>query len=340
MKGIPMRYNTSKRLTAIVLTFATVAIFAMSFFSTAGCSSEPEPVNFGALPSGSAALVYIAQEKGYFEAEGLVVTVKDYPTGVATTDALLRGEVDIAWAAEFPMLAKAFAGKEISIFAVSSRFSDQHLFGRKDRGINALADLKGKTVGIPVKTIAEFYLARWLTLNGMDIQDVSLVNVLPPQSVEAITSGTVDGVVTWQPFTEQIREQFGDGVTDWPIQSSQAGFGINIARNEWLNGRPELAHRFLKGLVRAEEYLVREPEAVRDIVQARLNFDDALMEKSWSASQFSVTLDQSLIIAMEDEARWMIASGLTTETRVPDFLDYIYEDALKAVKPEAVDIIR
>ncbi|MCX9087518.1 MAG: hypothetical protein OIN90_08140 [Candidatus Methanoperedens sp.] len=43
---------------------------------------------------------------------------------------------------------------------------------------------------------------------------------------------------------------------------------------------------------------------------------------------------------MEDEARWMINNNLTTEENVPDFLDYIYEDELKSIKPEAVNIIR
>jgi NitT/TauT family transport system substrate-binding protein len=43
---------------------------------------------------------------------------------------------------------------------------------------------------------------------------------------------------------------------------------------------------------------------------------------------------------MEDEARWMISNNLTQEKQVPDFLNYIYEDGLKAVKPEAVKIIR
>ena len=43
---------------------------------------------------------------------------------------------------------------------------------------------------------------------------------------------------------------------------------------------------------------------------------------------------------MEDEARWLITSNLTAEKQVPNFLGYVKEDALKAVKPEVVDIIR
>ena len=64
------------------------------------------------------------------------------------------------------------------------------------------------------------------------------------------------------------------------------------------------------------------------------------METVWSQNQYSLSLDQSLIVAMEDEARWMISNGLTTEKHVPDFLNYIYEDGLRAIKPETVTIVR
>jgi hypothetical protein len=37
---------------------------------------------------------------------------------------------------------------------------------------------------------------------------------------------------------------------------------------------------------------------------------------------------------------WMIRNNLTTETRVPNFNNYIYEDVMKAVKPGAVNTIR
>jgi hypothetical protein len=42
---------------------------------------------------------------------------------------------------------------------------------------------------------------------------------------------------------------------------------------------------------------------------------------------------------MEDQARWMISDNQTMKNSVPDFLDYIYIDALKTVKPEAFKII-
>jgi NitT/TauT family transport system substrate-binding protein len=96
----------------------------------------------------------------------------------------------------------------------------------------------------------------------------------------------------------------------------------------------------MKSLVQAEDYLVTHKNEAKAIVRKRMNFDDAYMEIIWPRYHFALSLDQSLIFAMEDEARWMIKNNLTTEKKVPDFTNYIYLDGLKAIKPEAVNIIR
>jgi NitT/TauT family transport system substrate-binding protein len=63
------------------------------------------------------------------------------------------------------------------------------------------------------------------------------------------------------------------------------------------------------------------------------------MAAIWPQHQFSLTLDQGLVAAMEDEARWMIEHDLAPEENVPNFLDYIYIDGLEVVKPDAVNVI-
>ena len=333
-----MRHKpTAARNLILGLILATITL---PLFGGTSCAGDKETINYGALTSGSAALVYIAQERGFFDANCLEVNVKEYATGVASTDALVNGEVDIAWSAEFPLVRRVFAGDKISIITASSRFTDEYLFARKDRGIERISDLKGKTIGVPRNTIAEFYLSRLMTLNGLSVQDVSLVDVQPAQSVDAITSDSVDAVVTWSPYTYQIREQLRDKAAVWSAQSSQAGFGLNLVTNEWLNGHAEAVRRFLKALARAEEYLVRNPEAGSSIIQERLNYDDMAMNRLWSENEFLLSLDQSLVYAMEDEARWMMKNGLFSEKTIPDFAAFVYVDALKAVKPYAVSIIK
>ena len=92
-------------------------------------------------------------------------------------------------------------------------------------------------------------------------------------------------------------------------------------------------------LRQAEEYSTNHPQETREIAQKKLNCTDMYMTAVWPDHQLSISLDQSLALAMEDDARWMINSNLTTETTIPDFRDDIYAKGLEAVKPESVNII-
>ena len=335
-----MKISTRWKLAALAPALMALALSLWSC-SKSGDSGKTESINFGTLPTvASSALIYIAQDQQFFAANRLNVNIKDYDTGAASLEALLNGDMDISWAAEFPFVRRAFAKEKISIMAIVSRFNEQCLFGRKDRGINTVSDLKRKKIGIPRNTIAEFYLGRFLELNGMNIRDVSVVDVPPPKSMDAITSGDVDGVVAWEPYASQMRAKLTDKALVLPIQSNQPGYGAIIARNDWIKKHPEIVNRFLKSLAQAEDYLTRDPAAAKAIMRKWLKFDEAFTETIWSENQFSLSLDQSLIAAMEDEARWMIRNNLTKEETVPDFMNYIYVDGLKAVKPEAVNIIR
>jgi NitT/TauT family transport system substrate-binding protein len=254
-------------------------------------------------------------------------------------EALLKGEVEIAGMNEVPFIIRVFEEQRISIYASLDKLQYIYLIGRKDRGIQTAADLKGKRIGLPRGTIAEFYLGRYLELNGLSVKDVALVNTAPPSAGEAIDSN-LDGVVVWNPFAYQIKQQMANRTAILRVQSNQPAYAVAVARNDWLAAQKEPIKRSLKAIAQAEQYVVNHPSEARAIVQKRLNYDVAFMESVWAENQFSLSLDQSLITAMEDEARWMIKNNLTTGKKVPDFVKYIYPDCLKAVKPDAVNIIR
>ena len=63
------------------------------------------------------------------------------------------------------------------------------------------------------------------------------------------------------------------------------------------------------------------------------------MTTLWDDFIFEISLDQSLIVTIEAEARWAIKNNLTDAREVPNYLDYIHMDALEKVKPEAIGII-
>ena len=59
----------------------------------------------------------------------------------------------------------------------------------------------------------------------------------------------------------------------------------------------------------------------------------------WPQYRFNVMLDQSLLLALEDELRWAIRNTLVDGVDMPNYLNHVSLDALKAVSPAAVTVI-
>lgn len=326
---------------AVIALMALAGIGAWHFISLSKSRPEPtESVNLGGLVSDANIMLYTADDQHFFAENGINLTIKTYDTGLETINDLLDKKLDIAGSAEYPFVARAFKKDNISIIASISKSYIVYFVGLTDRGIRKTADIKGKKIGLPVGTIQEFYLGRFLDLHGMSIRDVTLINIPPGQAASAIANGSIDAAVTWEPFVSRILEQHPNGTISWSMQSNQAVYSILICRNDWIKQHPDLLRRFLISLSQADGYMVLHPADAKAILQKRYHYDDAYVERVWPKNQFSLSLDQSLVTALEDEGRWMIKNNLTTEKSIPDFRDYIYLKGLDEVKPEAVNIIR
>jgi NitT/TauT family transport system substrate-binding protein len=126
----------------------------------------------------------------------------------------------------------------------------------------------------------------------------------------------------------------------WSAQNIQPFYSLVLADREWIQQHPRAVKRFLLAMKQAEEFIINHPDQAEEPLRKKLNFSDEEIARVWSQNQYSLAFNQSLVLAMEDEARWMIENKLTTKTTMPTFLDYLYLDGLLTVKPEAVNIVR
>jgi NitT/TauT family transport system substrate-binding protein len=328
--------------------FTPIAILLVVILATLGSlscsqgdySSRDQRLTIGSTHNEADTLIYIAYEQNFFVANGLNVTIKDYSSGSAAVQGMLKGEVDIATSTEFVIVQNAFKQQTVRTIGTICRSYSEYLIGRTDRGIRDVSDLEGKKVGIPAQTAAQFSFGRFLDLNGMGRKQMTIVNIDIAQSEDVIVNGDVDAVISWEPYVSTIKKKLGDKLVIWPAQSGQPLYKNVTASNVWLAQHPDLVKRVLRSLAQAESFMVFHPDQAKTIVRKRLQYKDEYIASVWPSNQSFLSLDQSLIVAMEDEARWMIKNNLTSGKTVPDFTNYIYLDGLKAVKPEAVNIIR
>jgi ABC-type nitrate/sulfonate/bicarbonate transport system substrate-binding protein len=333
-----------RNLIVIAVIILVIAIILSSFVyldSQKPYVGKMESINVAYSPFESVTLFWVAEQQHFFSQNGVNVTSHKYSTGAGALDGVLKGEADIVvGTTEFPFTARVLNQARISTIGSIAKSEFIYLVGRADRGINEVSDLKGKTIGTTFGTIAHFYLGRFLELNGLNIQDVTLVDLkTPAEWVDAVVNGSIDAVATAQPYADSAKDGLGDNAVIWSIQGSQPLYAQAIASNEWITNNPEIVNRFLKSLLQAEDYAINHPAQAKAIVKNQMSLSDAYTDKVWMQNKFSLSLDQSLLIAMQDEAQWLINNNLTNATVIPKFIDYVYVDGLRSVKPGAVNII-
>jgi len=96
----------------------------------------------------------------------------------------------------------------------------------------------------------------------------------------------------------------------------------------------------LRALIKAEQFVAGNQAGAQKIVADFCGIGSDVVRHVWADSSFAVRLDQSLVLALEDESRWAINGKLTRAEKIPNYLEFIHIDALKLVKPDAVAILR
>jgi NitT/TauT family transport system substrate-binding protein len=332
-------------IVAVVIPAILLLGFGTWYFlkSRTPSSGAKEPITVADISDQASALVHIADDRGFFLRNGLHLNLRNYANGVLAIRAMKSDEAHIALSTEFPLIVEILKKEKLSLIACIDKTQQVHLVTRKDRGIKRVSDLKGKKIGIERWSIAEFYLGRFLDLNGMSIKDVALTNIDPTKPslvLEKMAEGSIDSVVSREIMLQPIIRRLGSNYASWPLQSAQPSYVVIVSKTDWAVGHPETIKKLLKSIAEAEDYLIRHSDEAKAILQKRFSLDDSFMASNWPQHQFSLSLEQAMITAMKDEAQWMINNKLTSEKTIPDFLNYIYTDGLKAVKPESVNIIR
>jgi len=286
-------------------------------------------------------LVHVAAAKGYFAEAGLEVTPLMRTFGKAALQEVIDGKAEFATVAETPVMFNVLKGEKLYVLAnIEASTMNNAIVARKGAGISTPRDLKGKRVGYTPGTTSDFFLDSFLTANGLTRAEIRPVSLKPDEMQAAMMARQVDAVSTWNYPLTLIKRQLGpDGTVFYDREIYTETFNI-ATRQDYLHKNPETAQRFLRALIKAEDFVAAEPAAAQAIMAAATNIDIALIREVWNAFNYHVVQDQTLLITLEDETRWAMKNKLTDRTDMPDYLGVIHLDSLRSVKPEAIGIAR
>jgi ABC-type nitrate/sulfonate/bicarbonate transport system substrate-binding protein len=339
--------RTSTRWIMSFLTAGLVVLGGLAFWywdspvqSRRLFAGPVEKISISTSADAKSALLFIAEHEGYFGNNGLEVTLKILQSGKMGCELLKAGNIDIANAADFVLVSEVFAGtKSLRCLGAIAAADDHQVIARKESGILTPGDLRGRRIGVPHGTSAEFFLGRFLAFNNLGLREVEVVDVNASDMEDALAHDNVDAVMVWEKWADALKKRMANQVVSWPGQGGQKYYWLLMTTDALVKARPGVLERLFNALDQAEIFLKSHKDASIEIIARRISCAPAIIKDSLIRSTYGLSLDQTLFIMMEDEARWMIKNSLTGQARVPNYLDYINAEALARINPQAVSVI-
>ena len=234
---------------------------------------NPVAITVGTLPAGDYAPLYIAQQEGYFEEEGLEVTIETIAGGAVGVTQLVSGELDFSSATWANVLAAVSQDLPIMVVREGSNSAKEGINGvivREDAGFESIEDLRGQTLSVnTLQSATEVQIRDCLATGGLEPGDYELVEVPFPEVGAAVSQGRIAGGLVPEPFitigeAEGLTSLFAPSVCNEDQEASPL-INWNTSR-QFAEQNPEVVAAFVRAMDRATADAIADEQVVRDIL--------------------------------------------------------------------------
>lgn len=255
----------------------SVAALALGSLILAGCSAATPDTDGSSdvltpvtltlpAPASLESVVYdcVPKMEGFFEEEGLDVTVETAEGSVLALQSLETGSSDVVVVGTAPLMSGISAGSTAKAFAAVVTGSYAYPAVLPSSPIKTFLDLEGKTVGVPSLQSGSIPFTRGLiALAGGDPDSVEFLPTgFGAPALAALQSGQIDALGLWDTAYEVIKGLGQDLRYIQSDESDSLGFQVvYAAKSSWIDENPELALGMARAMNKAYVFAIENPEA-------------------------------------------------------------------------------
>ena len=202
--------------------------------------------------------VLTAIDKGYFEEEGLEITLWEFADGPSEIAAMEGGSIDLAYIGHGAH--RLCINGQATIFAPSSVHSTDRIIVLPSSGVTSVDDisnLKGKKVAYNGGSSSETALNGALAAAGLTMDDIEPYEMDATNMVAAMSSGSVDACTAWNPYSVQIMNNC-EGALELEFATDSVNLSSWICMPDYATENRDILVRFSRALYKAMDYSSNE----------------------------------------------------------------------------------
>lgn len=291
--------------------------------------------------------VFVLGDKtnGIASKHGLDVSLKMFPTGVASMEAAISGNLDLPImnsAVALPILA---GGKACFRSGINfTDFGSLGIVGRRD--IASVNGLAGKKVGTVAGAIGNTALHFWLDMHSIPRDQVTIVNVQPQDMAPALVRGDVDAIIWSEPIPSQAMALIGADKVH-VIGNVNEAYRDTVPLSvtcSWHDKHGDVAmKKLIAAWIEAVDHLRANPEEAARLTGAALRQEPASILKRWQdggwlEAAWPADLNDAQVDMLLRNVDYLIS--VKRMEAVPDLSRWISSRWLTEVAPERVRLSR
>jgi ABC-type nitrate/sulfonate/bicarbonate transport system substrate-binding protein len=288
-----MRRRTLKSVAA--------GLVALAAFGTGHAHAQSQRIRIFAGSSPVFAPVFIADQRGFFKAEGIDVQVRPFSSGAEATEGFRSGAADFLVASDVPLIYLLVGGDTVMLAQFSANRDMLVMVGPK--GTAGPADLKGKKIGLVTRSSSEYLLHQYLKRAGLGLGDIERVHLAPFDQVPAIARGDVQALSSWKPFDLKIGQVTGDRqqVLSNNGQESYVLYSGIVAKRDFAARNPGDTEKVLRALAAASRWLTEASLTARsEALGAYLKTDPKDVQHVISNNGWDMTVSPAFVATLTD----------------------------------------
>jgi len=319
-----------------LLVFSGAALLYLNFVSHWQQPKYPLLIAVSKTPLSTP--FYVAKAIGAFDKTCVSVKFDEVVGGQRAFAKVMNGDVDFGTSSDSVIAFQSLANKAFVTHAMFVQSdNDVKLISRASAKINSTMDLKGKEIGVTHGTASEYFLSTLLALEGLSTEDVELYHYKPEQLVNGFINKEIDAFLPWEPFGFQSTQLLNGQIKIHKTKGLNT-LSFNLISVTADNLLVEKAKCVIEGLSLAMDYIASHPKESKQIVMDELKLTAEFIDWVWSDYIFKLGLNQSLMLSVESQAIWAVATQMTQFNEVPNIEHFIDSRAMLQVMPNAVNI--